>query len=77
MNVRNFSLEGFDVKPFESSSGRKRNIYRMGSGPAVIVIHEIPGITPLVADFARRVADNGMTVVLPDLLGTPGRRDDQ
>ena len=32
-----------------------------------------PGITPLVADFARKVADRGMTAVLPDLFGTPGR----
>jgi hypothetical protein len=49
------------------------DIYRRGSGPAVIIIHEVPGITPDVAAFARRVADCGMTVVLPDLLGTPGR----
>jgi dienelactone hydrolase len=32
----------------------------------------MPGITPLIAAFARRVADRGMTAVLPDLLGTPG-----
>jgi len=47
MNIVPFSLEGFDMTPFTSSSGRKRDVYR-GSGPAVIVIHEIPGITPLV-----------------------------
>jgi dienelactone hydrolase len=39
----------------------------------VIVIHEIPGITPLVAEFGRKVAERGMTAVLPDLFGTPGR----
>jgi dienelactone hydrolase len=61
------------MKPFISSSGRSRNIYRSGAGPAVIVIHEVPGITPLVAAFARRVTDRGMTAVLPDLLGTPGK----
>jgi hypothetical protein len=43
------------------------------ASPPVIIIHEIPGITPGVAAFARRVADHGLTVVLPDLLGTPGR----
>ena len=33
-----------------------RAVYRTGSGPAVIVISELPGITPEVADFARKVA---------------------
>ncbi|MGD0691300.1 MAG: dienelactone hydrolase family protein [Acidimicrobiales bacterium] len=61
------------MKPFTSSSGQTRDVYRTGTGPAVIIIHEIPGITPLVADFARKVADRGMTAVLPSLLGTAGR----
>ena len=43
----------------------------MGAGPAVIIIHEVPGITPFVAAFARRVFEGGMTAVLPDLLGAP------
>jgi dienelactone hydrolase len=73
MSVTPFALEGFEMKPFTSSSGRRRNIYRSGAGPAVVVIHEMPGITPLVAAFARRVTDRGMTAVLPDLLGTPGK----
>jgi dienelactone hydrolase len=39
----------------------------------VIVIHEVPGITPTVARFAEDVVDRGCTVVMPDLLGTPGK----
>jgi dienelactone hydrolase len=39
----------------------------------VIVIHEIPGITPRVAAFANDVAEAGFTVVMPSLVGTPGR----
>ena len=39
----------------------------------MIVIHEIPGITPKVAAFADEVVDTGFTVVLPSLVGTPGR----
>jgi dienelactone hydrolase len=73
MSVVPFALEGFENKSFTSSNGRKRDVYRMGTGPAVIIIHEIPGITPHVAAFARRVADCGMTAVLPNLLGTAGR----
>ncbi|MBK7580500.1 MAG: dienelactone hydrolase family protein [Myxococcales bacterium] len=54
-------------------SGFTRDTHRAGSGPGVIVVHEIPGITPNVMSFAREVVDAGFTVVLPDLIGTPGR----
>jgi len=50
-----------------------RDVYRRGSGPAVIIIHEIPGLHPLVIRFADRVAGAGMTVFLPSLFGEPGR----
>jgi dienelactone hydrolase len=53
--------------------GTTRDVYRIGEGPAVIVMAEIPGITPKVADFARRVAAIGCTAVLPRLFGEPGR----
>jgi len=45
--------------------------YRKGSGPGVIVIHEIPGLTPEVIGFAEEVVEAGFTVVLPHLFGTP------
>jgi dienelactone hydrolase len=48
-------------------------VHRSGSGPGVVIIHEIPGITPEVAGFARRVADAGFSVALPELFGTPGK----
>jgi dienelactone hydrolase len=50
-----------------------RSVYRSGTGPAVLVIHEVPGITPKVAAFGRRVVDAGFTVAMPSLFGTPGR----
>ena len=65
-------LSDFSSEPF-TADGRTRTIFRKGEGPAVIVISEVPGITPLVADFARRVADRGLTAVLPHLFGTPGK----
>ena len=46
--------------------------YRRGDGPGVIVIHEIPGITPEVASFGQEVVDAGHTVVMPSLFGTDG-----
>jgi dienelactone hydrolase len=59
---------------FEFDNGRwARKVFRRGSGPAVIIIHEMPGLHPLVVRFADRVAAAGMTVFLPVLFGTPGR----
>jgi dienelactone hydrolase len=45
--------------------------YRKGSGPGVVIIHEIPGITPDVIAFAEEVVAAGYTVVMPSLFGTP------
>jgi dienelactone hydrolase len=63
---------GFERRT-ESHGGVAREVYQGGSGPAVIVIHEIPGLHPGVVDFARRLVDAGFTAVLPSLFGTPGR----
>ncbi len=65
-------LSGFELEGFEYE-GTTRSVYRGGRGPAVIVIHEIPGITPPVASYARRLVDAGFTVFMPSLFGTPGR----
>lgn len=65
-------LDGWEVGEF-SAAGLTRPTYRRGSGPAVIVIHEVPGITPLVTKFANDVVDRGFTVVMPSLVGRPGK----
>ena len=66
-----------DLSDFETTSftheGKTRTVFRKGTGPAVIVMSEVPGITPNVAGFARRVADIGCTAVMPHLFGIPGR----
>ena len=46
--------------------------YRKGSGPGVVVIHEIPGMTPEVIGFSEEVVAAGFTVVMPHLFGIPG-----
>ena len=63
-----------DYRRFEFAYGPwTRTVYRHGAGPAVIVIHEMPGLHPLVIRFANRVVAAGMTVYLPSLFGTPGK----
>lgn len=66
------TLAGFDMRSFEAL-GARRDVYRAGEGPAVVVMHEVPGITPAVAGFARRLARAGFSVYMPVLFGTPGR----
>ncbi len=65
-------LDDFDRDTF-TSRGVTHPVYRKGSGPGVVVVTEVPGITPQVADFARRVVDDGFTVAMPDLFGDAGR----
>ena len=52
--------------------GRDHTVYRAGEGTAVIVLAELPGITPKVADFARKVIARGHTVFMPHLFGADG-----
>jgi dienelactone hydrolase len=54
-----------------TAGGVTHPTYRKGSGPGVIVIHEIPGITPEVIGFCDEVVAAGFTVVMPHLFGTP------
>ena len=56
-----------------TSAGITHATYRKGAGPGVIVVHEIPGITPSVLAFAERVVDAGFTVVMPLLVGEVGQ----
>jgi dienelactone hydrolase len=63
-----------DYTRFDYDNGRwTRPVYRRGRGPAVIIIHEMPGLHPLVVRFANRVTEAGMTAFLPVLFGQPGR----
>lgn len=52
--------------------GVTRGVYVAGEGPAVVVLAEMPGISPDVARFARWVRGAGFTVFLPSLFGRDG-----
>jgi dienelactone hydrolase len=52
--------------------GITKVVHVAGSGPAVIVMTEMPGISPQVARFARWVRDAGFTVYMPSLFGRDG-----
>ncbi len=66
------SLAGFEERTF-TYDGKTKPVYWRGDGPGVVIMHEVPGITPEVAAFGRRVADAGFTAVMPHLFGVPGK----
>ena len=66
------SLTGFTERSF-THDGKTRPVYWRGSGPGVVIMHEIPGITPQVARFAEWVADAGFSAVMPQMFGVPGK----
>jgi len=52
--------------------GVTKIVHVAGSGPAVVVMAEMPGISPHVARFSRWVRDAGFTVYMPSLFGRDG-----
>lgn len=66
------TIDDFERRTF-AHGGKARDVFHLGDGPAVLVMAEIPGITPKVMEFAGRVAEIGCTAVLPHLFGTPGK----
>jgi dienelactone hydrolase len=52
--------------------GIAKVVHVAGTGPAVIVMTEMPGISPHVARFSRWVRDAGFTVYMPSLFGRDG-----
>jgi len=69
-------LKPDDLSDFEqrmlSLEAAAKPVYVAGRGPAVIVMAEMPGISPHVARFARWVRDAGFRVYMPSLFGKDG-----
>jgi dienelactone hydrolase len=64
-------LDDFERRPV-TLHGDTKVVYVAGTGPAVIVMAEMPGISPHVARFSRWVRDAGFTVYMPSLFGRDG-----
>jgi dienelactone hydrolase len=50
--------------------GVTKTVYRAGTGPAEILMPEMPGISPDVVRLAGWIHDAGFTVYVPSLFGT-------
>jgi dienelactone hydrolase len=64
-------LDDFDPREI-TLDGVTKIVHVAGAGPAVIVMTEMPGISPHVARFSRWVRDAGFTVYMPSLFGRDG-----
>lgn len=69
------ALEDFERRAI-TLMDQTRTVYVAGSGPAVVVLAEMPGISPHVARFARWVRDAGLRVYMPSLFGRDGAYPD-
>jgi dienelactone hydrolase len=65
------TLNDFESRPI-TLDGITKMVHTGGFGPAVVVLAEMPGISPHVARFSRWVRDAGFTVYMPSLFGRDG-----
>jgi dienelactone hydrolase len=63
-------IDGFTQFDF-ADGGIEHAVYRNGGGPGVLIMHEVPGLTPQCIDLANRIGSAGYTVFLPLLFGEP------
>ena len=64
-------LTGWVRSPF-TTADRTHDCFEKGTGPGVVLVPELPGITPEVLGLAEHLVDEGFTVVVPSPFGTPG-----
>jgi dienelactone hydrolase len=65
-------LTGWRKAPF-TGAGLTYDCFEKGAGPGVVLIPEIPGVTPHVLGLADHLVAEGFTVVIPSPFGQPGR----
>lgn len=75
MSARPPHLDGYEPPASFAHGGIEHWVYRRGQGPAVVVMHELPGLTPGCLRFLDRLADEGYRLVVPLLFGKPGKFD--
>jgi dienelactone hydrolase len=70
-NAPEADLTGWTCEPF-TAAGFTHDVYYRGSGPGVVLIPEMPGVHRGVLALGNHLVDNGFTVAIPSLYGTPG-----
>ena len=66
-------MKDFSTFEFASEGFPARPVYTKGTGPAVVLLHELPGLIPECVDLGRQIAAAGFTVYMPLLFDRPDR----
>src|SRR5882757_7565478 len=66
-------LSGWSNGWFTDDAGYTHEVFEKGAGPGVVLMPEVPGIHPAVLGLGNHLVDNGFTVAIPSLFGTPGK----
>jgi dienelactone hydrolase len=64
------AIKGFSEETFTTEYD-SLILYGKGDGPGVILLHELPGLTPETVELAEWIAGHGFHVVMPLLFGRP------
>ena len=64
-------LEGFETFEY-ADGGITHTVYVRGTGPGVLLMHELPGMVPQCVDLATVIAKRGFTVFMPLMFGDAG-----
>lgn len=64
-------LEGW-IRSEHGHDGLTRSVFSKGAGPWIILIHELPYLTPAVARLGDAFVAAGFSVAMPSLTGRPG-----
>lgn len=60
-----------DVQHAGGVMGIEHPVFYAGSGPALLVLHELPGLAQSCVDFSQRLIARGFEVFMPLLIGRP------
>jgi dienelactone hydrolase len=66
------ALAGWATETF-TNAGLTHDLHTRGSGPGVVLLPEVPGLTPEGLGLAEHLVDAGFTVTVISLFGEPGR----
>ena len=69
------AIDGYDGPEKFEHAGVMRWVYTRGQGPAVVLLHELPGLTVPCRELADRLAAEGYRVYMPLIVGQPEARD--
>lgn len=67
------ALTDYDARSY-TFEGKTRSVFVRGNGPAIIVMHELPGMTPECLALGDRLASRGFSVYLPLFFGSAGQK---